>query len=78
MSVLWFRNPQDMQERFEIQLPMETNHYSPHRSSAANKATRTPMRIVIIATLVPFVLLFVGIHLAAWNYPFLSAAEAWV
>lgn len=33
---------------------------------------------IIILIAVFFLVIFVGIHLAAWNYPFASAAAAWI
>ncbi len=76
MSILWFRCPQDIQERFLI--PLRGGGNPNEEYDVVSYKARRALRWTIIYTLMPVVMLFVGIHLAAWNYPFPTVTEAWM
>lgn len=76
MFISWYQCPQDVKEKFDLQIQgnQTTNAGGEKRISGLKRMSDN---MVILAT-VFFLAIFTGIHLAAWNYPFASAAEAWI
>lgn len=71
-AIAWFRCPQGVEEAFEIDrartIAAPCNDDTPEKDS--DHVVRTTVYVILAV--------FTGIHLAAWNYPFPSAPEAWL
>jgi hypothetical protein len=76
MFISWYQCPQDVKEKFDIQTQdnQTTNASGEKRMKGLKEISVT---MLALATVV-FLPIFTGIHLAAWNYPFASAAKAWI
>jgi hypothetical protein len=74
MFISWYQCPQDVKEKFDIQTQdnQTTNAGGDKRAKGLKRISVT----MLVLAAVIFLAIFTGIHLAAWNYPFASAAEA--
>lgn len=72
----WFRCPQDIEEPFEVDLRGLEAMKREGESSFCN------LKVLVDSCISGLVILglviVMGVHLAAWQYPFPSAAEAWI
>jgi len=75
MFISWLNCPQDVKEKFDLQTQdSQTTNAGEEGSMTGLKRISDPMFTFGILF---FLVIFTGIHLAAWNYPFASTAEAW-
>jgi len=72
--LLYFRCPQDVQERFPLKLKAEASGYRPPSNGRLLELSGSQVVSLAIVVLAAFS----GIHLAAWNYPFPSVVEVWM
>lgn len=92
-SVAWLRCPQDIEDPFEVDLEVADDATiaavecgyctAQDSSSSSSSSSRTSYPVTapngLMMGMVCVVLgLFAAVHIAAWDYPFPSAAEAWV
>jgi hypothetical protein len=75
MFISWYQCLQDVKEKFDLQIHgnQTTNAGGEKRVKGLKRVSGT--NLLLTATF--FLAIFTGIHLAAWNYPFASGAEAW-
>jgi hypothetical protein len=76
MFISWYQCPQDVEEKFDLQIQgiQRTSAGGEKSMSGLKRISDTMLALAIVF----FLAIFTGIHLAAWNYPFASAAEAWI
>jgi hypothetical protein len=76
MFISWYQCPQDVTEKFDLQIHgnQTTNAGGEKRVEGLERLSDTTN----LLTATVFLAIFTGIHLAAWNYPFASGAEAWI
>ncbi|KAE9382077.1 hypothetical protein N431DRAFT_425588 [Stipitochalara longipes BDJ] len=76
MFVSWYQCPQDIKEKFDLQTQGDqtTNASGEKRMGGMKELSTTIFFLVAVF----FLAIFTGIHLAAWNYLFASAAETWI
>ncbi|KAK7697964.1 hypothetical protein SLS64_013051 [Diaporthe eres] len=72
----WFRCPQDIEDEFEVDLREFQGMTSDSEGSACN--LQVLVNRCISGLMILSLVIVTGVHLAAWQYPFPSAAEAWV
>lgn len=75
MFISWYQCPQDIKENFDLQT--QDDQMTDAGGEKTMEGLKCISRIIFILAAVFFLAIFAGIHLAAWNYPFASAAEAW-
>ena len=75
--LLFFRCPQDVQERFPIKLKAEDPRSGPRNTKTSGELPGLESSHTAILSIVVLAA-FTGIHLAAWNYPFPSIVEIWM
>lgn len=78
----WFRCPQDVCQSFIIQLRSESDTSPqinvPHRDAGFWTKDLLGYSAVCCAGFSVCTAMFIGIHLAAWNYPFATLTERWL
>lgn len=81
MFVGWFNCPQDVQEPFHVRLRAAAaadKVVEPGQGRDSPIVSQEIPDLVLAITTLLLLMVFVGIHLAAWNYPFPSEVEAWL
>lgn len=72
----WFRCPQDIEDEFEVDLKGFEGLTKDNEGSVCT--LQVLVNKCISGLMVLSLVIVAGVHLAAWQYPFPSAAEAWV
>ena len=76
MFISWYQCPQDVKEKFDLQI--HGNQTTDAGGEKRVKGLKRMSETIILLMFTFFLAIFTGIHLAAWNYPFASGAEAWI
>lgn len=91
-SVAWWRCPQDIEEPFEVDLDavddavmavVECGYYTGRDSDSSSSSSGSSRPVtgsdgLMMGIVCVLLVLLAAIHIAEWNYPFPSAAEAWI
>jgi hypothetical protein len=77
MMLFWWRCPQDVQETFQVRTRAKAAGESRTRPTAIDEDKFAFGKATYVCLITLLLSVFVGIHLAAWNYPFPTTAEAW-